>query len=400
VLDPTKSVNYTAGPIAADGKVFVGQSCGSQNPPACALTAHDAATGKLLWRRESLAGPGDPKEHNSTWGDVPHEKRGKGSLWLAGSYDPDLKLVYWSTASASPYPEILKGTGSGALLYTNSILALDADTGAIKWFFQMLPRDNFDMDHQDSPILADVEISGATRKAVYVLGKPGILWAFDRESGTHLWNRQLVPFQNLYENIDPETGKIAINEAIIPKAVGTIQLVCPGMRGGKLFQTSAFNPRTNAIYSPVSNECTENKVVPLDVATAGLDYSRIVPMQGSNGNVGTLAAVSASTGQVLWKFDQRAGIGSVLTTGGGLVFAGDLHRYFRAFDAQTGEVLWEVPLTGPVTGYPISYAVNGKQYVAVAVGGGTTGTRHLSQLYPEVQVPAGSNILMVFTTGQ
>jgi PQQ-dependent dehydrogenase (methanol/ethanol family) len=399
VDDEPRRTHYNTGPIAAEGKVFIGQECGIGSPPPCSVTAHDATTGKVLWRRGSIAGPGDPEEHNATWGGVPYEKRSKSSFWLTGSFDPVLHLLYWTTASASPYPEILKGTGNGSLLYTDSILALDPNTGAIKWFFQMMPRDNFDEDQEDNPILADVQIGGTTRKVVYALGKPGMLWAFDRVTGAYLWNRQLVPFQNIYEDIDQKTGKITVNEKIIPKTMGTIQMVCPGMRGGKLFQTKAFSPQSNAIYSPISNECTMNEVVPLSVNQGGLDYSRIVPMEGSDGNVGSLAAVSASTGEILWKYNQRAAMGSVLATGGGLVFAGDLYRYFRAFDADTGKILWEVPLSGPVTGYPVSYSVDDKQYVAVPVGGNTLGTVSLSQLYPELKSPAGGNVLMVFTVG-
>ncbi len=400
VADYQQRVRYSAGPIAADGKVFAGLSCNVGTPIPCFMTAHDAATGKLLWRRESIAGPGDPEEHNATWNDVPYEERKKGSFWLTGSYDPDLKLLYWTTASSYPYPEILKGTGDGAVFYTNSLLALDAETGAIKWFFQMQPRDNFDMDHQDNPILADVEIGGTQRKVVFTLGKPGILWALDRETGTHLWNRQLVTHKNIYQHIDPETGAVTMNEEIIPREVNTSQLVCPGMRGGKLFQTDAYNPITNTLYSPVSNECIVFQTLPLDVSTSGLNYGQIEHMEGSAGNVGRLTAVSASTGELLWTHDQRAGIGSVLTTAGRLVFVGDFYRHFRAFDAETGKVLWEIPLNGPVTGYPISYAVDGKQYVAVGAGSGTGGQRHIGQLYPELRPPEGSNILMVFALGE
>jgi alcohol dehydrogenase (cytochrome c) len=399
VGNPDERIDYTTGPIVADGKVFSGLTCGTGTSLPCFVAAHDAVTGEQLWRRESVAGPNDPPEHQATWGDVPYERRTKGSFWLAGSYDPELKLLYWSSASSYPYPEILKGTGRGAVLYTNSILALDPEDGSIRWFFQMQPRDNFDMDHQDNPILADVEIGGQTRKVVYVLGKPGILWAFDREDGTHLWNRQLVAYQNLYQSIDPKTGAVTMNEELIPRRVGEAPTVCPGMRGGKLLQTNAYNPVTRAVYSPVSNACTVNKVVPLEESNSGLDYSEIVHMQGSDERVGRLTAVSAPTGEILWTYDQRAAMGSVLTTAGGLVFAGDFYRYFRAFDAGTGEVLWEIPLSAPVTGYPISYAAEGKQYIAVAVGGGTSGQRHLAQLYPELRVPTGSNLLMVFTLG-
>jgi alcohol dehydrogenase (cytochrome c) len=389
-------VNYSSPPIAGGGKVFAGQTCGTGTSLACALIAHDAETGRELWRRSSVAGPGDPPEHFNTWGGVPYEGRKKASFWLSGSYDPELELVYWSTASPYPYPGILKGTGEGDLLYTNSVLALEADTGKIRWYFQMQPRDNFDMDHQDNPILADVMIGGTLRKAVYLLGKPGILWAFDRETGEHLWNKQLVAYQNLYGGIDPETGEITVNEAIIPEQVGDNQLVCPGMRGGKLFQTNAYSPKTQAVYSPISNACTEFKVVSLEESNSGLDYGGLHHMQGSNEQVGRLAAISASTGNLMWNLDQRAALGSVLTTGGNLVFYGDLHRYFRAVHAETGEKLWEIALGAPVTGYPISYAANGKQYIAVAVGGGSAGTRHFATLYPELSVQYGSSVLMVF----
>ena len=119
-------------------------------------------------------------------------------------------------------------------------------------------------------------------------------------------------------------------------------------------------------------------------------------MQDSNGQVGRLAAISATTGEILWNYDQRAALGSVLTTGGGLVFVGDLHRYFMALDATSGAVVWSIPLGSPVTGYPISYAVDGKQYIAVGVGGGSAGTRHLAQLYPELKIQHGNSMLMVF----
>ena len=395
--DPADRVDYSAGPIAGDGKVFAGLTCGTRTTRACFVSAHDADTGEELWRRESVAGPTDPAAHEDTWGGAPYEQRRKASFWLTGSYDRDLGLVYWTTASAYPYPELHKGTGSGSLLYSNSILALDADTGAIRWFFQMQPRDNFDMDHQDNPILADVEINGQQRKAIFLLGKPGILWALDRESGEYLWHRQLVEFQNLYAGIDDATGAITMNEQIIPREIGEAPLVCPGMRGGKLFQTNAYNPVTRAIYSPISNECTVFEVVPLDVSVSGANYDDIRHMPGTDGQVGRLAAVSAESGELLWAYDQRAALGSVLTTAGGLVFFGDLHRYFKALDAGTGSLLWETPLSAPVTGYPISYAVDGQQYVAIAVGGNTTGTRHLAELYPELRAPEGNNVLMVFT---
>ena len=397
--DLSQRVRYTSGPIAGDGKIFAGLTCGADTSSPCFISAHDADTGDQLWRRESVAGPNDPAEHNATWGGVPYGQRKKSSFWLTGSYDPELGLVYWTTASASPYPEMHKGTGSGSLFYSNSILALDADSGAIRWFYQMQPRDNFDMDHQDNPILADVEIGGVMRKIVTVLGKPGIQWAFDRVTGEYLWHKQLVSFQNLYENIDPQTGAVTMNEALIPDEIGDISLVCPGVRGGKLFQTKAYDPTSGTLFSPVSNECTVYEVNPLEQDAAGVRYNEIRHMEGSNENVGRLTAIDAATGDIKWTYDQRAALGSVLATGGDLVFAADLHRYFKALDSETGNVLWEIPLSAPIASYPISYAVDGRQYIAIAVGGRTPGTAHLAELYPELKSPSGSNILMVFSLG-
>ncbi|NNE38384.1 MAG: PQQ-binding-like beta-propeller repeat protein, partial [Gammaproteobacteria bacterium] len=281
-----------------------------------------------------------------------------------------------------------------------SILALDADSGDIRWFYQMLPRDNFDMDHQGNPILADITIAGEPRKVVYALGKPGILWAFDRVTGEYLWYQQLVEHQNLYESINRETGEIKINTNLIPKKIGDSSLVCPGMRGGRLFQTNAFNPLTNTIYSTVSNECNYFTVVPLETASAGVQYGELQYMPETSDNVGRISATSAATGDTVWEYDQRAALGSVLTTAGDLVFVGDLHRYFHALNANTGEHLWQIPLSAPVNGYPISYAVNGKQYVAVTVGGSSAGTLHLARMYPELKSRSGSPVLMVFTLSE
>lgn len=394
VADSSDGIRYSSGPVAGGGRVFASLTCGGR--ARCFLAAHDAATGALVWKRETVAGPGDSPEANASWNGLPYERRRKASMWMAGSYDPDLGRVYWTTGSAYPYTEVAKGVSGGSNLYTQSLLALDVETGHIDWFKQLVPRDNFDLDHADSPILANLTIGGVPRKVVFTMGKPSVLWAFDRESGEHLWHRLVVPYQNVYENIDAN-GVVTINDEIIPTTPSGSAVVCPGMRGGKIFQASAYNPQADAIYSSVSLACSNFEILPVVQNPQGFNWDLMEPMPGSNGNVGRLAAVRASTGALLWTYDQRVPMGSVLTTAGGLVFAGDFHRYFRAFDAGTGDVLWEVPLQGPVEGYPISYAVDGRQYVAVAAGGASAGERQLSQLYPEVKAQHGANVLMVFT---
>jgi alcohol dehydrogenase (cytochrome c) len=396
VVDASAGFSYTAGPIAGDGRIFASLTCNG-GTARCFLSAHDAATGRELWRRETVAGPRDSDAANATWNGLAYERRTKASMWMAGSYDSDLKRVYWTTGSAFPYTEVAKGTPGSTNLYTQSILSLNADTGAIAWFHQLVPRDNFDLDHADNPILADVAIRGVMRKVVYTMGKPSVVWAFDRDTGEHLWHRLVVPFQNIYKAIDEKTGAITANDEIIPKTASGNELVCPGMRGGKIFQAKAYNPGADAIFTAVSLACSNFEILPIEKSSSGFNWDRMEPMPGSNGNVGRLAAVRASTGELLWTHDQRVPIGSVLTTAGGLVFAGDFDHFFRALDTATGNVLWENALAGPVEGYPVSYETGGKQYVAVSSGGASVGQRHLSQLFPEIKPATGANSLVVFT---
>ena len=393
-VDPAGSFRYSAGPIAGDGKIFAGMTCGGRSATSCFISGHSAETGEELWRRYAAAGPGDPIEHQNTWNDIAYEDRVKASVWLPGSYDPELNLTYWGTASPYPYPEIHKpGGGDGDMLYTNSLLALDADTGEMEWFFQMHPRDNWDSDHMMTPTLVDLDINGEIRRSVLAMGKPGILWSFDRANGELTWFTETI-YQNMYLEIDSKLGVVSMNPEVIPTTVGQSVFVCPSMRGGKLYQTRAYSPDTQAMYVGVSNTCMNMVVVPLDVSRSGVNWTDIQHVPGGE-NVGKLAAYSATDGALLWEYEQRAAMGSPMATGGGLVFAGDLYRNFMAFNDETGELLWEAQANSPVSGYPITYAVDGRQYVAVSVGG-SGGANALALLYPELDVAQGNGMLMVF----
>ena len=405
---PRKNYDFSAGPSVGNGKVYLGNACNVAANPPCYVSAIDVETGKLLWRRQAIAGPGDSQEAQASWGDVPPKGRFKASFWGTGSYDPKLNLTYWGSASAGPYPEILKGTGKGDLKWTNSTLAINADTGELAWAFQHLPRDNWDADHMGERLYVDgLRIqpdpnalkwynpdlrNGQVRNVLWAIGKPGVLWALDRETGEFLWAKETM-FQEYYLNIDGQ-GRITLNESKIPKEVGEQVTMCPGMRGGGLWQSASFSPLTNTLFLAVNRSCSAFKIVPTN---NGLDWTKLIHMPGSEGKVGQLISVDASTGKTVWSYEQRAPMWSVLTTNGGLVFVGDNYRNLMAFDQRTGGKLWEIALSGPVMGNPITYAVDGRQYLAVAVGGGGAGGPHMnSQLTRELQPRTGSNVLMVF----
>jgi alcohol dehydrogenase (cytochrome c) len=352
-LDPgltRKYYDFSAGPAVGNGKVFIGNACEAAARPPCYVVGIDVETGKLVWRREAVAGAGDPAEAQASWGGVPKEGRLKASFWGTGSYDPKLNLTYWGSASASPYPEILKGTGKGEIKWTNSTLALKADTGEIAWAFQHLPRDNWDADHvaertyvdglrvQPDPqhvkwFNPDVA-KGQTRDVLWAIGKIGVLWALDRKTGEFLWAKETI-YQEYYLNIDGK-GRATLNEAKIPKKVGEQVDICPGMRGGVLWQSRSYSPLTNALYLSVHQTCSSFKIVPTD---SGLDWSKMYHMPGTNEQTGRLLAIDATSGKTLWSYQQRAPIWSVLTTAGGVLFVGDNYRNLMAFDQRTGKKL-------------------------------------------------------------
>ena len=398
----------TSGPIIAKGKVFSGRACEfTSTGEACVITAHDAKTGKELWRFHTIPKPGEPGDE--TWGGIPYDQRKHVGTWMPPSYDPELNLLFIGTSVTSPAPKFLLAGNDKQYLYHNSTLAIDADTGKLRWYYQHLV-DHWDLDHVFERILVDTAVTpdasqvswvnprirpGERRKVITgIPGKTGIIYTLDRQTGEFLWARPTI-FQNVVSKIDGATGKVTDNpESVFTKA-GDEKLICPSMNGGKNFPAGAYSPLTNAIYMPVQNTCAleaaiSDKIVPTSA------YMVSTKQQLSPGvtDAGTVHAVSVETGKTLWKFDNRAAVLSMVTTGGGLLFGGDANGRFRAFDQNTGKVLWEVNLGSAVNGYPISYAVNGKQFIAVS-----TGTSNVSsgvgRLAPELR-PGTANGIFVF----
>lgn len=409
VGDWTVGHHYSGGPQVIDGKVVAGMSGCYHINGSCWISAHDPETGEELWRTRTLAQPGDPA--SASWGDVPPDRRWGGASWNAPGYDPELNLIYAGVGVPVPWGSEQRGSGDHSLLYTNSTLALDPGTGEIRWHFQHLPGDEWDQDHTFERILVETEVApdpdavewlspdirpGERRKVVTGLpGKPGLVWTLDAETGEFLWART-TSFQNVLVGVDAENRRGVPNPEIEPH-IGEDVLVCPYLAAGSInWQAVAYSPDTHALYAPTNDTCMNYTLTPVEPQPGEYHGSaRYVPVlpPGSDGDVGRFTAVDVATGRTLWEHRQRAGIGgSVLSTGGGLVFVSDDARRFRAFDARTGEILWERVLNSTAGGFPVTYLVDGVQYVAIAAGGGVT----YRSLTPEIRQRRGGNVLYVF----
>jgi alcohol dehydrogenase (cytochrome c) len=284
---------------------------------------------------------------------------------------PALNLVYWGTGGPIPHSEIVRGTGDGAVLYTDSTLALDADTGKIVWYHQFLPRDNWNLDHVFEQVLADIEVDGHPRQVLLTIGKPGIIWALDRRTGEFLWERETT-YQTVYKHIDAETGQVALNESLIPQKLDETKFVCPSFYGGKLWMASAYNPASKTLFVPLNNLCMDYKTVAQD-SLPGEDYGRgrmvFRHAPNNNGNIGRVDAVGVENKQTKWSQARHPyWSSSLVATAGGVVFGGDTNRRIVAFDGGDGKILWELPLNSQPGGFPMTYVAGGKQYVAIPVG--------------------------------
>jgi alcohol dehydrogenase (cytochrome c) len=407
---------HSAGPIIAEGKMISGRSCRPMGgPETCVVIAHDALTGAEVWRRSTVALPGEPGDE--TWGGVPYERRIHVGSWMPASYDPELRLIFQGTSVTSPAPKFMLGGVENTHLYHNSTLALDVDTGEIRWFYQHL-NDHWDLDHPFERILVDTAVApdasevswinpriqaGEERRVVTgIPGKTGVVYTLDRETGEFLWATPTVT-QNVINGIDGATGVVSENAEVVFTQAGQQVFACPTWNGGKDWEAGAYSPLTNTMYMPLRQTCarmmaaTEFEDRPNEpnesrAAIYAIAYRHQVA-PGTD-NVGTVRAISAETGATEWLYEQRAATMSLVATGGGLLFGGDTNGRFRAFSQQSGEVLWEINLGSPVSGFPISFGVDGKQYIAVATGAGGTSS-HFGGLTPELR-PSNGNNLFVF----
>ena len=405
-----------SGPIIANGKAITGRSCSQRGgPEGCVVTAHDATTGEELWRRPLIPAPGEPGDE--TWGDVAYEDRKHVGAWMVPSYDAALNLIYVGTSVTSPAPKFLLGGAENLHLYHNSTLALDANTGEIVWYYQHL-NDHWDLDHPFERLLVDTPVApdptavswinprlraGEARQVVTgIPGKTGVVYTLDRATGEFLWATPTVT-QNVISNIDGATGAVSENAEVVFSALGQEVFACPTWNGGKDWEAGAYSPLTNTMYMPLRNTCArmmaattfpeDTPAGPNESHSEGYAIAYRHQLAPGTESAGTVRAISAETGVTVWLHEQRAGTMSLVATGGGLVFGGDVNGRFRAFDHETGEVLWEINLGSSVTGFPIAYAVDGRQYVAVSTGSGGTAS-HFLGLTPELRPSSGNNLFV------
>jgi alcohol dehydrogenase (cytochrome c) len=400
VADNKSGYYISLAPLIAGGRVMVGASGGEFGIRGF-VAGFDPDSGKEVWRTYTVPAPGEPG--SETWpkgGD--QWKTGGGSIWVTGNYDPDTNLAYWGVGNGGPW---MGDKRPGDNLYTASVIALDVATGKIKGYFQYHPNDSWDWDEVSPPILVDFQRGGRTFKGLIDVARDGYLRFLQRSDGPvkFIEGKPFVK-QNVFLRLDPETGRAIVDPARQP-GTNKEATYCPSLWGGKNWPPIAYSPKTRMIYVPANENLCQTMSGQSEVEyTAGKGYTgaRIggMTIQPGADHVGEVQAWNVDTGQKIWThpYNKSPNWGAMLVTGGGVVFTGGtVDRKFHAFDAATGKLLWEFPVTSGILAPPTTFTVNGKQYVAVESGwgGDSRGMQgNLNRLFPGEypEVPEGGAV--------
>jgi alcohol dehydrogenase (cytochrome c) len=397
VEDYTHGYYMTLAPLIADGKVIVGAS-GGEFGVRGSVAAFDAETGKPLWKTYTVPEPGQPG--SETWPKGDQWKTGGGSVWITGAYDPDTNLTFWGTGNGGPW---MGDQRPGDNLYTSSVMALDAATGNIKGYHQYHPNDSWDWDEVSPPIIVDYQHDGRTIKGLVDVARDGYLWELERTADKiNFVDGKPFVKQNVFASLDPKTGRPNVDPVRQP-GTGKKADFCPSLWGGKDWPPVAYSPKTRLLYIPANENLCGTSIGEKVTYTPGQRYvgatTTLYIAPGAD-HIGELQAWNLDTGQKVWShpFANSQLWGPVLATAGGVVFAGGTNdRYFRAFDASNGKILWEFRTGSGVNGVPVSFEIDGKQYVAVQSGWGVDAARMQARLnlvrpweFPDV--PQGGSV--------
>jgi PQQ-dependent dehydrogenase (methanol/ethanol family) len=388
VGDYKTALRMSGGPLVAKGKVMQGVS--GRVAGGNFIVALDARTGEESWRFYSIARPGEPG--GESWNGLPLEKRNGGSVWLAGSYDPALNLAFFGIAQTYDTAPLVHPVSQPGItndgLYTDSTVAINPETGKLAWHFQHQPNDQWDLDWAFERHLIKLPVNGVTRTVAVTAGKQAIYDVLDAATGKYIFSMDLG-LQNLVTAIDPRTGAKTINTKLIP-GDGETKMVCPHAGGAKNWIASSYNADTKMLYTPLVESCMDMiPVKPGERANLSTDVRWVVrPRLDSDGKYGRLEAINLETRKVVWTDRQRAPqTTGALATAGGVVFSGSLDRVISAHDDLSGKLLWQARLNDVPSSHPITYSVNGKQYLAVVVGNGGPQATSWNALVPEIQNP-------------
>ena len=392
----------TLAPLVADGKIMVGVSGGERGIRGF-ITALDAESGDELWKTYTIPGPGEMG--HDTWTEDAWQTGG-GSVWVTGNYDPEMNLTFWGIGNAGPWAGEAR---PGDNLFANSVIALDLDSGELKGYHQYHWNGSWDWDEVSTPLLMDVKRDGRTFKGLVHPGRNGFLWVLERtQDSINFVDAEPFVYQNVFTALDLETGRPTYDESHKP-GLGKNASYCPSLSGGKNWVPAAYSPQTGLLYIPANdNYCSSWEGVEAEyrpgqgfTGTANISASIV---EGAD-HIGEIQAWNVNTGEEVWtrKFE-LANWGPILATGGNLIFSGGTaDRYFRAHNASTGELLWEQRLNSGITGVPTTFAVDGKQYIAVQSGWGIDAAgmqRRLDALQGRNTIVPQGGVLWVFALGE